>query len=72
MAQNRSEFGIAGIEAAVREHLLTSVSPEIGVFLLPQPVALAAAELAQSKASSENFPSPKVKRKPSKSKAAPN
>ena len=63
---------LEGIEAAVREHLLTSVSPEIGVFLLPQPVALAAAELAQSKASSENFPSPKVKRKPSKSKAAPN
>jgi len=63
---------LEGIEAAVREHLLNSVSPEIGVFLLPQPVALAADELAQSKASSENSPSPKVKRKPSKSKAAPN
>jgi len=33
---------------------------------------LAADELAQSKASSEKSPSLKVKRKPSKSKAAPN
>ena len=39
---------LAGIEATVRGHLLEHVSPEIGIFLLPQAVAQRAADSAAS------------------------
>lgn len=44
---------LAGIEAAVRGHLLEYVSPEIGNFLLQQPPAPRADESAASTASSD-------------------
>jgi hypothetical protein len=63
---------LEGIETAVRGHILNHVSPEIGVFLSQQAVARAVVEPDRSKVSSEKSPSPKVKRKSSKSKAVPN
>jgi len=63
---------LEGIETAVRGHILNHVSPEIGVFLSQQAAARAVVEPDRSKVSSEKSPSPKVKRKPLKSKAVPN
>jgi hypothetical protein len=45
---------LAGIEAAVRGHLLEHVSPEIGNFLLQQAAARQADESASSTASSDD------------------
>lgn len=45
---------LAGIEVAVRDHLLTHVGPEIGNFLSAQAAARAEAENDTSKASSES------------------
>lgn len=45
---------LAGIEAAVRGHLLEHVSPEIGIFLLQQAVGQRADESVASTASSGN------------------
>lgn len=45
---------LAGIEAAVRGHLLEHVSPEIGNFLLQQAAAQRADENASSTVSSED------------------
>lgn len=61
-----------GIEAAIRGQILEYVSPEIGLFLSPQPAAPAAGEADNSKASWEKSPSPKSRRRHLKSKPAPN
>lgn len=45
---------LAGIEAAVRGHLLEHVSPEIGDFLLQQAAALQVDESVASTVSSDN------------------
>ncbi len=45
---------LAGIEVAVRDHLLTYVGPEIGNFLSAQAAARAKAENGTSKASSDS------------------
>ncbi len=45
---------LAGIEAAVRGHLLEHVSPEIGDFLLQQAAAPQVDESVASRASSDN------------------
>lgn len=45
---------LAGIEAAVREHMLEYVSPEIGIFLSKQAVAQQADAPAPSAASLDN------------------
>ncbi len=45
---------LAGIEAAVRGHLLKHVSPEIGDFLLQQAAALQVDESVASTASSDD------------------
>lgn len=45
---------LAGIEEAVREHMLEHVSPEIGTFLLQQVVARRADANAPSAASLDN------------------
>jgi hypothetical protein len=45
---------LAGIEAAVRGHLLEHVSPEIGDFLLQQAAALQVDESAVSTVSSDD------------------
>jgi hypothetical protein len=63
---------LEGIETAVRGHILTHVSPEIGIFLSQQAAAQAAVAPDHSKVSSERLLSPKGKRKVLKSKAAPN
>lgn len=63
---------LEGIETAVRGHILNHVSPEIGVFLSQQAAARAAVAPDKLKVFSEKSPSPKVKRKALKSKAAPN
>ncbi len=63
---------LEGIESAVREQILEQVSPQIGLFLSQQQAASPVVEPDGSKVSSENSPSPKAKRRPSKSKAVPN
>lgn len=45
---------LAGIEAAVRGHLLEHISPEIGDFLLQQAAALPVDESVASTASSDD------------------
>lgn len=45
---------LAGIEEAIRGHLLERVGPELGVFLLQQAAAQRAAANASSKASSDS------------------
>jgi hypothetical protein len=63
---------LEGLEAAVRGHILNHVSPEIGVFLSQQSAAKAVVAPDKSKVSLEKSPSPKAKRKASKSKATLN
>lgn len=63
---------LEGIEAAVRGQILAHVSPEVGLFLLPPQAAPAADAVGNSKASLAQSASPKTRRKPSKSKPAPN
>jgi hypothetical protein len=63
---------LEGIESAVRTHLLEHVSPAVGQFLSPLPVAPAVDADDNSKVFSENSVSPKNKRRPSPSKNEPN
>jgi hypothetical protein len=59
---------LEGIEATVRGHMLDYVSPQIGHFLSPLPVAPTVEEVGTSRASLERSVSAKSKRKSSKSK----
>jgi hypothetical protein len=63
---------LEGIEGAVREHILEYVSPEIGHFLSQRQAGQAADVNERSKAFLERSTSAKTRRKPSKSRNAPN
>lgn len=63
---------LEGIEGAVREHILEYVSPEIGHFLSQRQAGQPADVNEPSKAFLERSTSAKTRRKPSKSKNAPN
>lgn len=63
---------LEGIEGAVREHILGYVSPEIGHFLSQRQAGQAADVNERLKAFLERSTSAKTRRKPSKSKNAPN
>ena len=62
---------LEGIEGAVREHILESVSPEIGHFLSQQQARQLVDDSESSKAFLEKSTSVKTKRKSSKSKSEP-
>ena len=63
---------LAGIESAVRGHILDHVSPQIGDFLLQQQAARAVGEADNSKAFLETSPLAKNKPRHLKSKPRPN
>lgn len=63
---------LEGIEAAVRDHVLEHVSPEIGNFLSQQQAAQRVDEVSNSKVSSDKSVSPKTRRKTCKLKHTPN
>ncbi len=63
---------LEGIEGAIREHILEYVSPENGHFLSQRQAEQPADVNEPSKAFLERSTSAKTKRKPCKSKNAPN
>jgi hypothetical protein len=54
---------LEGIEQAVRQHMLESVSPQVGIFLSKQRAKQQQASPETSKASSATLPSPASKQK---------